>query len=103
MDNESLKTIIIILSGAFLVAGGALIAVVSWVVMKTFSQNEDIKVAQAKQSEELKAAVQAEFKQFGQQLAAVKELLKDEIHALALRVTTLEEWRKATEAQPKKS
>lgn len=87
-DPESLITIIKILAGAFIVAGGTLITLVTWVVAKTFNQNEEIK-----------ASIQTEFQKFGQQLSQVRELLKDEIHALALRVTAIEEWRKGGDAR----
>lgn len=101
MDNDSLKTVIIILAGAFLASGGALISVVTWVVLKTFNQNEDIKSSMIASNAAIQAAMQAEFQKFGQQLAAVRELLKDEIYALSLRVNTIEEWRKATDAAKK--
>lgn len=88
MDQDSLLTIIKIIAGAFIVAGGTLITLVTWVVAKTFNQNEEIKTA-----------MQAEFQKFGQQLSAVREMMKDEIHALAIRVTAIEEWKKGSDSR----
>jgi hypothetical protein len=38
-----------------------------------------------------------QFAQFGRQLTSVKELLVDDIHKHDVRITRLEEWRKASD------
>jgi uncharacterized membrane protein len=87
MDIETLRTIIVIISTAFVALGGALILVVTWIVIQAY---KGVKVIDDK--------LDTQFRLFGQQLAAVRELVKDEFHALEVRVAKLEEWRNAASA-----
>jgi len=86
MDLEASLTIIKILAAAFLAAGGVLISIVSWVVVQAYRQTESID-----------KKLDEEFSKFGQQLHALQNMVRDEIHRADLRITRLEEWRKSSD------
>ncbi len=94
MDNETLRSIIVILSASFLTAGGAFVTLVAWIVMKAWGEVSAMK----------KDLIE-NFRDFGRQLAQVRELTKDELHGLENRIIALETWRlsQASAAPPTRS
>lgn len=66
--------------------GAALLGVLVWLALGVIANQK----ASDKKSEE-------QFKSFGQQLSSVKDLLNEDLHRHDVRITRLEEWRKAKE------
>lgn len=66
------------------VTGAALIAVLVWLALGVMRNQK----ASDRTAEE-------QFRAFGQQLSAVKDLVIDDLHKHDVRITRLEEWRKA--------
>lgn len=69
---------------AFGVTGAALIGILVWQALGVMRKLDE----QNHKAEE-------QFAAFGKQLSAVKDLLLDDIHKHDVRITRLEEWRKA--------
>lgn len=83
MDSQ---TVITVLVWSFCVTGAALIATLVWLAKGVFGKLQSIEHASSSQ-----------FKQFGQQLSSLKDLLTDDMHRHDLRITRLEEWRLSRE------
>jgi hypothetical protein len=75
----------------FCVTGGALIAVLVWLATGVIANQKE---------ESSKADKRAD--EFRGDIATLKALLQAEIHAHAIRLTSLEEWRKASEYMMKR-
>jgi hypothetical protein len=68
------------------VTGASLIGILVWLGIGVLGNQ---KMAERKSEDQ--------FRQFGQQLTAIKDLVLDDIHKHDVRITRLEEWRKTRE------
>lgn len=110
--QETIVAFLMWSSGGLLVT---LVAVLAWIAMGVIkgqhadrARNDanhalviaslnDMKAATDKRYESLRTTSEAQFKQFGQQLASVHELVMQDIHKHDIRIVKLEEWRRLKE------
>jgi len=76
------------LAWAFSITGVALIGVLVFLAKGVYGQLREMGHTNDRQ-----------FKEFGQQLTAVKDLVTEDIHRHDVRITRLEEWRKGFETR----
>ena len=79
MDLDTALYLLKLFVSAFLLCGGVLVSLATWIVVKTYTKTEL-----------MEKMLEGEFKKFGLQLASVHSSVKADQHALELRVVKLE-------------
>jgi hypothetical protein len=86
LDLETTLYLLKVFISAFLLCGGVLVSVVTWIVIKNYNKAEHLEARMA----QLEAKLENEFHKFGVSLSEVHRMVKDEQHAIELRVVKLE-------------
>ena len=79
MDLDTALYLLKLFVSAFLLSGGVLVSLATWIVVKTYNKTEM-----------MEKKLEEEFKKFGTKLSEVHSSVKDDQHALELRVVKLE-------------